>query len=45
MSTEGAMLEEPVIRRLTLSRYLFQLAEQNARSDQDVAGSACVHLL
>src|SRR5258708_8222900 len=39
------MLEEPVIRRLILSRYLFQLAEQNARSDQDVAASACIHLL
>ena len=39
------MLQEPVIRRVTLSRYLFELATQNARSDQEVAGSACVNLL
>jgi hypothetical protein len=39
------MLQEPVIRRVTLSRYLFELAIQNARSDQDVAGAACVNLL
>jgi hypothetical protein len=39
------MLQEPVIRRVTLSRYLFELATQNARSDQEVAGAACVNLL
>jgi hypothetical protein len=39
------MLQEPVIRRVTLSRYLFELATQNARSDQEIAGSACVNLL
>jgi hypothetical protein len=39
------MLEEPVIKRLTLSRYLFQIAIQNAQSDQEVAGAACVNLL
>ena len=38
-------LKETVIRRLKLSRYLFQLAAQNARSDLDVAGSAAVNLL
>ncbi len=39
------MLEEPVIKRLTLSRYLVQLATQNARADQEVAGAACINLL
>jgi hypothetical protein len=38
-------LKETVIRRLKLSRYLFQLASQNARSDLDVASSASVNLL
>jgi hypothetical protein len=31
------MLQEPVIRRVTLSRYLFEFATQNVRSDQEVA--------
>src|SRR2546423_1428587 len=39
------MLQEPVIRRVTLSRDLFELATQNARSEQEVAGAACVNLL
>jgi len=39
------VLSEPVIKRLTLSRFLFELAAQNARSQQDTAASACVHLL
>jgi len=40
-----APLKETVIRRLTLSRYLFQLATQNARSDLDVSNSASINLL
>jgi hypothetical protein len=39
------MLREPVINRLTLSRYLFELATQNARSNQEVAGAACINML
>jgi hypothetical protein len=39
------MISEPVIKRLTLSRYLFELALQNANSQQEAADSACVHLL
>lgn len=39
------MLQDPVIRRVTLSRHLFELATQSARSDQEVAGAACVSLL
>jgi len=39
------MLAEPALRRLILSRYLFELAIQNARSDQEVARAACVNLL
>jgi hypothetical protein len=39
------LLEEPVIKRLTLCRYLFEIAVQNARSDQEVAGAACVNLI
>ena len=37
--------KETVVRRLTLARYLFQLAAQNARSDLDVANSASINLL
>ena len=39
------MLSEPVIKRLTLSRYLFELALQNAGSRQETADAACVLLL
>lgn len=38
-------LKETVTRRLTLSRYLFQLATQNVRSDLDVSNSAAINLL
>lgn len=38
-------LAEAVIRRLTLSRYLLQLATQNARSNLDVAAAACINML
>ena len=39
------MPSEPVIKRLTLSRYLFELALQNAGSRQETADAACVLLL
>jgi hypothetical protein len=39
------MLEEAVIRRITLARYLFELATINAGSNQDVANAACVNML
>ena len=39
------MINEPVIKRLTLSRYPFELALQNAKSLQEIADAACIHLL
>jgi hypothetical protein len=39
------MLSESVLKRLVLSRYFFELALQNVRSEQEVADSACVNLL
>lgn len=39
------MLSESVTKRLVLSRYFFELALQNVRSEQEVADSACVNLL
>lgn len=39
------MLSESVVKRLTLSRYLFEQALQNARSEQETADAACVNLL
>jgi len=39
------MLTEPVIRRLILSRYLFELALQNVRVEQETGDAACVNLL
>src|SRR5689334_8874421 len=45
MEAVKAMLTEPVIKRLTLARYLFELALQNARTSQETAAAACVHLL
>src|SRR5260370_8200280 len=39
------MISEPVIKRLTLSRYLFELALQNANSQQETADAACMHLI
>jgi hypothetical protein len=39
------MLSEPVIKRITLSRYLFELALQNVRSQQETGDAACVNLL
>lgn len=39
------MISEPAIKRLTLSRYLFELALQNANSQQETADAACIHLL
>jgi hypothetical protein len=39
------MLNEPVTKRLILSRYLFELALQNVRSQQETGDAACVNLL
>jgi hypothetical protein len=39
------MTSEPVIKRLTLSRFLFELALQNANSQLETADAACIHLL
>src|SRR5712671_6639594 len=39
------MLSEPIIKRLILSRYLFELALQNVRSEQETGDAACVNLL
>lgn len=39
------MLTEPIIRRLILSRYLFELALQNVRVEQETGDAACVNLL
>jgi hypothetical protein len=39
------LLSEPVIKRLTLSRHLFELAMRSARQEQEVADSATVNLL
>jgi hypothetical protein len=39
------MLSEPVIKRLTLSRYLFEMALRNARTQQEAADAASVNLL
>ena len=39
------MISEPVIKRLTLSRYLFELALQNANALQETADAACIHLI
>jgi hypothetical protein len=39
------MLSEPVIKRLTLSRHLFEMALRNARQQQEAADAAAVNLL
>jgi hypothetical protein len=39
------MLSEPVIKRLILSRYLFEISLQHSKSPQDTAAAACVHLI
>ncbi|WP_271497811.1 hypothetical protein [Bradyrhizobium sp. CCBAU 11357] len=39
------MLSQPVVRRLVLARYLFELALQNVRSQQETGDAACVSLL
>src|SRR4029077_3515381 len=39
------MLSEPVIKRLTLSRHLFEMAMRSARQEQEVANAATVNLL
>jgi hypothetical protein len=39
------MLSEPVTKRLLLSRYLFELALQNVRAQQETGDAACVNLL
>lgn len=39
------MVSEPVIKRLLLSRYLFELALQNVRAQQETGDAACVNLL
>src|SRR5262249_46519842 len=39
------MISEPVIKRLTLSRYLFELALQNASSRQEIADAVCINLI
>jgi hypothetical protein len=39
------MLSEPITKRLILSRYLFELALQNVRSQQETGDAACVNLL
>lgn len=39
------MLSQPVVRRLVLARYLFELAIQNVRSQQETGDAACVSLL
>jgi hypothetical protein len=38
-------LSEPVIKRLTLSRHLFEMALRNARQQQEAADAAAVNLL
>lgn len=38
-------LSEPVVKRLTLSRYLFEMALRNARTQQEAADAASVNLL
>ena len=43
---EGAeLLTETVTKRVTLSRYLFELALQNVRAQQETGDAACVTLL
>src|SRR6266404_838958 len=39
------MLSEPVIKRLTLSRHLFEMALRNARQQQEAADAAAINLL
>ena len=39
------MNNEPVIKRLVLSRYLFELARQNVRAEQETGDAATVNLL
>ena len=41
----GSMLSEAVIKRLVLSRYFLRLADDNARSDREVATFAAINLL
>src|SRR5450432_1560930 len=39
------MLNEPIVKRLVLARYLFELALQNVRAQQETGDAACVNLL
>src|ERR1700693_449263 len=39
------MLSGPVIKRLTLARYLFEVALRNAQSSRETAAAPCVHLI
>ncbi len=45
MATEPTTIAVTVLKRLVLSRYLYELAAQNGRAERDVALSACVNLL